>query len=371
MALCLQQGFRMLFLNKSVTEDCGNRSVSINQQKCTMTEHAAEMFSDVRRVLGVDEHRYALALGGSSHTSHDFKSTSMRYIGTPKASGKSSAWFLVTSDMHYLLKTCSAKESDLLVELLPGYLSVVSSRLTLLPRFCGLYTLSFPGWNIRFFVVVNVFAASIPIQKRYDLKGSTHGRRALEMSNSPVTFKDVDLLSHGRRLEIESLEERGLMFRALVADVRWLEEHHLIDYSLLVGLAEGDVPSSLSPQKLVGSPNLAYIGLVDILTQYTWRKACEHAAFRWMGDISCQPPSRYASRFLRFMAFVFPSRHHSGENLLAQWLAIKGSGGCFSGVLPSSVPVHRWPCGNRWPCGTGRSHGTLASSRHPLPFLVT
>ena len=50
---------------------------------------------------------------------------------------------------------------------------------------------------------------------------------------------------------------------------------------------------------------LAYLGIIDILTQYTHVKAQETF---WCGyvagcgaDISCQPPSRYARRFLRML----------------------------------------------------------------------
>ena len=53
---------------------------------------------------------------------------------------------------------------------------------------------------------------------------------------------------------------------------------------------------------------LAYLGIIDILTQYTAVKAQETF---WCGyvvgcgaDISCQPPSRYARRFLRMLDSV-------------------------------------------------------------------
>jgi 1-phosphatidylinositol-4-phosphate 5-kinase len=49
---------------------------------------------------------------------------------------------------------------------------------------------------------------------------------------------------------------------------------------------------------------LAYLGIIDILTQYGVAKVAENLCFGTLmcgADISCQPPDRYARRFKRFI----------------------------------------------------------------------
>jgi hypothetical protein len=49
---------------------------------------------------------------------------------------------------------------------------------------------------------------------------------------------------------------------------------------------------------------LAYLGIIDILTQYGAAKVAENLCFGTLAcgaDISCQPPDRYARRFKRFI----------------------------------------------------------------------
>ena len=100
-------------------------------------------------------------------------------------------------------------------------------------------------------------------------------------------------------MDIESLKGRGVMFRALTAYVRKLEKYHIADHSLLVGLAEVDISSSLSPL-VVGSPNLVY-----------------------------------ARRVLRVTTFVFLARHRCS---CCQWLASRGARlGSFSNAFASKV----------------------------------
>ena len=48
---------------------------------------------------------------------------------------------------------------------------------------------------------------------------------------------------------------------------------------------------------------ITYLGIVDILTEWSCRKRLEHAVngvLRGCRDISCQPPRRYGERFLSF-----------------------------------------------------------------------
>merc|ERR1719387_597786 len=86
----------------------------------------------------------------------------------------------------------------------------------------------------------NVFAGAQVIDRRYDLKGSTHGRKASakELKKSAPILKDIDWLEREKPMVIGT-EERNLLATALQEDTRFLRSQGLIDYSLLMGIAKG------------------------------------------------------------------------------------------------------------------------------------
>lgn len=89
----------------------------------------------------------------------------------------------------------------------------------------------------------------------------------------------------------------------------------MIDYSLLLGIHKKDQGSKETYEKvhlmeetnsllvIETSEFVIYAGIVDILTYYGAKKRAEtlfSGTLRCGRDCSCQPPSKYASRFLRF-----------------------------------------------------------------------
>merc|ERR1712187_668706 len=94
-------------------------------------------------------------------------------------------------------------------------------------------------------------------------------------------------------------------------DTDWLRENRLMDYSMMVGLAKRPENEPIHVDRHVvrcvslvaetdDDPNLVYLGIIDILTYYNCRKSIETLTMGWFGDISCQPPGKYAARFLGF-----------------------------------------------------------------------
>ena len=83
----------------------------------------------------------------------------------------------------------------------------------------------------------NVFPSDVVLHRRYDLKGSRHGRtagaEALAKPNAVLKDLDVDLA-----LALEPRTHAELT-RALRADAAFLERLGLIDYSLLLGVHFG------------------------------------------------------------------------------------------------------------------------------------
>mmetsp|Transcript_72021 Transcript_72021/g.204420 ORF Transcript_72021/g.204420 Transcript_72021/m.204420 type:complete len:498 (-) Transcript_72021:16-1509(-) len=341
-ASCVQKGILRLFGDDAGVNVRGaNRQVplDVNGRACTLEECQASLFRDIRHVFGVDDRCFSEALGRRSQ-----ESTDMRLVGQSAASGKSHSWFLLSAEMGYFLKTCSGTEAALLCKLLPSYLKHVQACMasgagTLLPRFYGLYRVQRGREETLLLVMNNIFAGTFRIERRFDLKGSTRLRFASAKERSKgarATLKDRDLLRRGRPLVLASgAGEREELLRTVAADCRWLRGEGLIDYSLLVGVAEGE-PGSGGPVgehaavlPLVPSgeadQNLAYLGIIDILTRYSWRKVIEHHLLSCLiGDVSCQPPSAYATRFSDFAAYIFrctdSRRNLAAEDFERAWL---------------------------------------------------
>ena len=195
----------------------------------------------------------------------------------------------------------------------------------MLPRYVGLFRVSLDGHLVTFVCMTNAFGGTEKIDKRFDLKGSTHKRvaSAKEKAKETPTFKDGDWVSKGCLLPPSSNRDR--MMAALAEDSAFLARRRLIDYSLLVGIHREE-SSTPNPTRRVSSDHIRvertpglfvldhfeddgsftrmYVALVDILTPYGLKKYAETfflSTLRCGVDISCQPPKRYAQRFMKFM----------------------------------------------------------------------
>ena len=69
--------------------------------------------------------------------------TSLRVISTANASGKSSSWFYCSKDGRFLVKTCTTKEKDVLMNILREYSAHAEANrgVSLLPQYYGLYSI--------------------------------------------------------------------------------------------------------------------------------------------------------------------------------------------------------------------------------------
>jgi len=163
--------------------------------------------------------------------------TSLRVISQALASGKSSSWFFCSEDGSLLVKTCSEKEKKTMLRILPSYLEYVEERgkTSLLPQFYGMYTVKFDGARPLSFIVMNYwFASSKNIQRRFDLKGSTFGRRASERElakGQECIYKDNDFTER----DATRTRHCDVILDALRHDCAFLEKHRLLDYSLVYG----------------------------------------------------------------------------------------------------------------------------------------
>lgn len=281
-------------------------------------------FMRVRRACGFTAERYYAGIGLQMGE----EEPSLKHVPSSAASGKSSAFFFFGPDQQFVAKSCTKKEWDTLLGILPSYVdhleaaqrasignlsptSVRGLSGSLLPRFLGLYAFFVGAKFVRVVVMTNVFAGACEIHTKYDLKGSTYGRRASQKERkkrSPV-FKDLDWMERESPLQLAT-PECDMILEALTMDVDFLASQGLIDYSLLVGVHEhrdigwGSIPyEAMNVVTVRDDTRYCYLGIVDVLTHHSKRKMMEtYFTGRLLRrDISCQPPSFYARRFLNFV----------------------------------------------------------------------
>ena len=212
-------------------------------------------------------------------------------IANPGASGSE---FYRSWDDQFFLKSVSAAELDFLLAMLPQYCeTLVANKRTMLPKFFALVSFchtedggraaavgadagsggpksrrrsSFERFGIqqpppqrRFIVMNNVLPSRFDYSFRFDLKGSTHGRFASagELSKNHPTLKDLDFSNRlPAGLKLASVDHANLL-RTLRRDTQWLEEQHVMDYSLLLGI---HIPKVKDAQ-LVAAPSASVSGI--------------------------------------------------------------------------------------------------------------
>eukprot|EP00439_Symbiodinium_sp_Y106_P082107 s514_g21.t1 len=223
---------------------------------------------------------------------------------------KSGEFFFLSQDKKYLVKTISEDEGLLLFRMLPGYQDHIhSTPASLIVRFAGLYCVTVAGGGLRYFIIMkSVFDPAVEIHSHYDLKGSLHHRKK---KKDESTGKDEDWIQDKMRLS-PSEQKRQEMLEAHEADVQFLQEHGVMDYSVLIGIhhvAQAQGGRLASSATSAGTPSVCgtkiyFLGLIDFLINFGLRKQAEHLLRAAQGhgqSTSCVHPSDYAARQARFL----------------------------------------------------------------------
>ncbi|MFS7931653.1 putative 1-phosphatidylinositol-4-phosphate 5-kinase [Helianthus anomalus] len=320
-------------------------------------DYCPSVFRTLRNLFNVDSVDYMLSICGNE---------ALRELSSP---GKSGCFFYMTSDNKYMIKTMKKAEVKVLRRMLPSYFQHMKSyENTLVTKFFGLHCVKLSGSSqrkVRFVVMGNLFCTDVPIDRRFDLKGSSQGRitdKPESEIDANTTLKDLDL-NYIFRLQKDQFQE---FYRQVNTDCKFLERERIMDYSLLVGISvqacnqdlsadEGgnieldscgssprvssaDTDASLDPTRwapirlgvnmparveltvrshgnqLVGEPTqefynvILFFGIIDILQDYDISKKLEHAykAFQYNPtSISAVDPIQYSKRFRDFIFSVF------------------------------------------------------------------
>ncbi|KAF2296760.1 hypothetical protein GH714_001716 [Hevea brasiliensis] len=151
-------------------------------------DYCPMVFRHLRELFQVDTADYMLAICGND---------ALRELSSP---GKSGSFFYLTQDDRFMIKT--VKKSEV---------------------------------KTRFIVMGNLFCSEYRIHRRFDLKGSSHGRTTDKPEgeiDETTTLKDLDL-NFVFRLQRNWYQE---LIKQINRDCEFLEAEKIMDYSLLVGL---------------------------------------------------------------------------------------------------------------------------------------
>ncbi|KAG8501845.1 hypothetical protein CXB51_004107 [Gossypium anomalum] len=167
--------------------------------------------------------------------------------------------------------------SQVLLRMLPAYYNHVRSfENTLVTKFYGLHCVKLTGTaqkKVRFVIMGNLLCTHYTIHRRFDLKGSSHGRTTSKPESEidpSTTLKDLDLNYLFR------LEKRGsksfagifiscnlyyldsgvnVTYGQVDRDCDLLEQERIMDYSLLVGFHFREVPTPLASRAVTPTGN--------------------------------------------------------------------------------------------------------------------
>lgn len=271
----------------------------------TLERSSNSDFLAFRKSLGVTEADYHASMTGLSG-------------GATQDSGKSGSLFWFSSDNKYMIKSISTPEYNKLIAILPEYLAHFTAaqkegRVSLLAKFYGAYCLQVDTQAVHFIAMNNVFSSGKP-SRAYDLKGTTEDRY-VEPGDGKV-MKDSNFEDAWVGLPERDADQ---IHRAVDADTAFLEEHGIMDYSLILGVYDQAGPNARNePATYSGlevtedeeseakmEPATFRIGIVDILVEYSLKKKLAHVMKKTTigccHEIDTEPPQRYRERFVDAM----------------------------------------------------------------------
>ncbi|KAH6823014.1 phosphatidylinositol-4-phosphate 5-kinase 1 [Perilla frutescens var. hirtella] len=218
------------------------------------------VFRHLRHLFQIDPADYMLAICGDD---------ALRELSSP---GKSGSFFYLTQDDRFMIKTVKKSEVKVLMKMLSSYYNhVCRFENSLVTKFYGVHCVKpVGGVKTRFIVMGNLFCSEYRIHRRFDLKGSSHGRTTDKPKgeiDETTTLKDLDL-NYVFRLQTNWYQE---LIKQIDRDCEFLETEGIMDYSLLVGLHFREVSTG---DKIGLSPFLLRTGKSDSFKNEKFMRGC-------------------------------------------------------------------------------------------------
>jgi len=152
-----------------------------------------------------------------------------------EGAGRSGALFMFSEDRRFILKTIFHNEVFTLLNMLHDYVEHFRAfPETLLMQICGLYRFSSGLVSSEYVLVFrNLMHSPLKPDSVYDLKGRRPkpGKFLRNEGKTGIVFKDNDL---NRKFKLGPLLPEFM--EQLTLDVKFLQNHNVMDYSLLIGV---------------------------------------------------------------------------------------------------------------------------------------
>ncbi|RMX69451.1 hypothetical protein DD238_003725 [Peronospora effusa] len=202
--------------------------------------------------------------------------------------GKSGAFFYFTEDRKYVVKTLTNEELNFLLSILPNYYTFMKRYPdTFMTRFFGCHGLTMYGKTVFFVVMQSVFATSLPIHERFDLKGSWVGRLEGRKPTGTIAtckFCNVEYMvggSHDQRCNVRGEGNMNHQYDQVGKDLNW-NRHMALPYSTARAVA---IQLTTDSEFLCSINSIDYSLLVGIhhrsfnVSHYSSADNCDPTAF--------------------------------------------------------------------------------------------
>eukprot|EP00485_Elphidium_margaritaceum_P012881 CAMPEP_0202708118 /NCGR_PEP_ID=MMETSP1385-20130828/20374_1 /ASSEMBLY_ACC=CAM_ASM_000861 /TAXON_ID=933848 /ORGANISM="Elphidium margaritaceum" /LENGTH=736 /DNA_ID=CAMNT_0049367015 /DNA_START=537 /DNA_END=2747 /DNA_ORIENTATION=- len=303
----------------------GEKGIGVQRE---FVDFAPIVFKYIRNhICGISDHSYRASIIPKE------KSAQRNVLDAKYGEGRSGAFFYFTHDSRYLVKTIKKFEVEVMLKTLREYVEHLKQNPnTVLSRVVGLHSIRLYGLTKYFVVTENVFLSSLKPSEVYDLKGSWVNRYSTYGVTSGKTLKDGDL----KRFVVCNKHNRTQLIDQLNKDSLFLASCNIMDYSLLLGIYylkmapdkasadagfgranNGGDDEKYSHEKLnsyaggmraeiIEGPGLYYMGIIDTLQVYNFKKKLETFAKRYIlrqdkNGMSCVHPDKYQTRFMNYM----------------------------------------------------------------------
>ena len=159
-----------------------------------------------------------------------------------EGAGASGSFFFFSHDRQFIIKTMSDEELAFFLKILPDYeLHVKENPESIISRIYGCYTVRMEKIaTVNLMLMANTlrFKNADNIERIFDLKGSTVSRKVKikKETKNTTTLKDTNFLEIQKEIELVNFmdADNAKLRRILQADVHFLQDHKIMDYSLLI-----------------------------------------------------------------------------------------------------------------------------------------